>query len=127
MQTAPAQSPFAMPPLPMITSGQKLLHAGAHLQAHALKAAMRYQIEALAFLKHRCEQDMKLMDALVESEEFNDAFDVVSNFVQKATAEYAAEASKIASISSKLASETAKQVRKEAETTIEDMAAKTVA
>ena len=88
---------------------------------------MRYQIEMLSFLKHRYEQDLRLVDDLVASDEFNDAFDVVGNFVQIATSEYATEAGKVASIGSKLASETAKCVRKEAVRTIGDMAARTVA
>jgi len=112
---------------PMLTSSHKFFQAGTQLQAHLIKSAMRYQIEALAFLKHRCEQDVRLIDDLVGSDEYNDAFDVFNTFVQKATAEYAAEASKVASISSRLASETARRVRKEAENTIEDMAAQTVA
>lgn len=120
-------SPVATPSLPYIANGQKLFHAGAHLQAHAFKVLMRYQIETLAFLKHRCEQDMKLMDDLASSDEFNDAFDIVGNFVQNAVSEYSTEAGKFASLGSKLAAETAKRVREEADRTIGDMAATTVA
>ena len=72
---------------------------------------MRDQIETLAFLKHRCEQDVKLVDNFVGSGEFNDVFDVFSNFMQNATSDYTAEAGKIAAISSKLASKTAKHPR----------------
>jgi hypothetical protein len=104
-----------------------MLHSSLRLQAQAFRAAMRYQIETLAFLKHRYEQDVKLMDDLAESVELNDAFDVVSTFVQNATAEYATEAGKIASIGSKLASDTAKRLRIQAEATIGDMAAQTIA
>src|SRR5687768_11725838 len=91
-------SPFAMPSLPYIANSQKLFHAAAQLQAHAFKAVMSYQVETLAFLKHRCEQDVKLMDDLAESDEFNNAFSVINMFVQNATAEYSTEAGKIASI-----------------------------
>lgn len=118
---------LAMPSLPMMADGQKLLSATARLQAQAFKAMMRYQIEMLSFLKHRYEQDLKLADDLAASDEFNDAFDVVGNFVQIATSEYATEAGKVASIGSKLTSEVAKCVRKEAVKTIGDMAARTVA
>ncbi|MEP9390228.1 phasin family protein [Mesorhizobium sp. KR9-304] len=121
------QSPFAVPSVPVVAGGQQMLHASLRLQAHAFSAAMRYQIETLAFLKHRYEQDMKLMDDLAESVEFNDALDVVGTFVQNATAQYATEAGKIASIGSRLASETAKRLRNQAEATIGDMAAQTVA
>ena len=78
---------------------------------------MRYQIETLAFLKHRCEQDVKLVDNFVGSGEFIDVFDVFSNFMQNATSDYTAEAGKIAAISSKLASKTAKHLREEADRT----------
>lgn len=124
---AKTETPFAMPSLPIVAGGQKLLHAGVHLQAHALKVLMRYQLEALTFLKHRCEEDMKLMDDLAESEEFKDAFDILGAFYQNATTEYANEAGRIASIGSKLASETAQRLRKEADGVIEEMAAQTAA
>jgi hypothetical protein len=88
---------------------------------------MRYQIEALSFIKHRYEQDVKLIDDLVASEVLDDAFDICSGFWQDAMSEYSIEVSKVAAIGSKLASETARRVRKETTTTIEDMAAKTVA
>jgi hypothetical protein len=88
---------------------------------------MRYQIESLEFLKHRCEQDMKLMDDLTKSLEYKDTFDVVSNFVQNASAEYANEAAQIAMIGSRLASQAANRVSAEAKTTFEYMAAKSVA
>lgn len=115
------------PPPPFLTANQKLFQAAARLQANALRAAMRYQIETLSFLKRRSEADAKLMDDLADSQEFNDAFDVVSNFVQNAAADYATEVSKLASIGSKLASETAKSTRDEAQDMIEDLAAATAA
>jgi hypothetical protein len=127
MQTHSEPSPFGMQPLPIVEDGQKFVLAAASLQAHAFKAMMRYQIETLAFLKHRYEQDVKLADNLIAGSAFNDAFDVLSSFLQNATSEYAREAGKVAALTSKLASETARHVRNEAETAIEDMAAKTVA
>ncbi|QDZ01357.1 phasin family protein [Nitratireductor mangrovi] len=120
-------SPRAMNAVPMFGQAQKLAVAGARLQAHGFKAMMRYQIEMLDFLKHRFEQDVKLVDDLVSSSEFNDAFDVCSDFFQNAAIEYSEEMGKVASIGSKLASEAASRVRTETESVIEDMAAKTVA
>jgi hypothetical protein len=112
----------AVPPLPFTANAQKYALASARLQAHAFKAAMRYQIEALTFLKHRYEMDVKFVDELVASDELNDAFDVFTTFMQNAATEYAAEASKVASIGSKLASETARRVREETEEAVEDVA-----
>ena len=119
--------PTTMPSLPFVTANQKLFQAGARLQANALRAAMRYQLETLSFLKRRWEADAKLMDELAESREFNEAYDAVSIFVQNATADYTTEVSKLASIGSRLASETAKSTRDEAQDMLEDLAAATAA
>ncbi len=124
---APAQpDPFAIN-APMVANAQKFLFSMARLQAQGYKAMMRYQIEALSFLKHRCEQDTKLADDLAASTDFSDAFDVYSGFVQNAVTEYSSETGKMASIGSRIASETARRVRQEADAAIEDMAAQTVA
>jgi hypothetical protein len=114
--------PNAVPPLPFAANTQKIALAAAHLQVHAFKTAMRYQIEALTFLKHRYEMDVKFVDDLIGSDELKDAFDVVTTFMQNAATEYATEASKVASIGSKLASETARRVREETEEAVEDIA-----
>ena len=123
MQNKPEWTPSALT-LPMYASSPQFLLVGTRLQAHAYKAMMRYQIEALSFIKHRYEQDVKL---IVASEELDDAFDVCSGFWQDAMSDYAIEVRKVAAIGSELASETAKRARKETTTTIEDMAARTVA
>jgi hypothetical protein len=127
MSSNSMQQTMTMSSLPFFAVNQKLLQAMAHLNADALQGAVRYQIETLTFLKRRCEADVKLMDDLAGSREFNDAFDVMSNFVQNTASEYTAEVSRIATISSKLASETAKYARAEARHAIEDAAAATVA
>lgn len=114
--------PYATLPLPYVANAQKFALGAARLHAQAFKAAMRYQIEALTFLKHRYEMDVKLVDDLLAGDEFNDAFDVFTTFMQNAATEYATEAGKVASIGSRLASETAKHVRKEAEEAAEDIA-----
>ncbi len=113
--------------LPFFESSQKFMLAAMSAQAQACKSVMRYQVEMLNFAKHRIEQDMRFVDDLVASQELNDAFDVVSDFMQNAATEYTRESGKIASIGSKLASETAQRVRKQASESIEEMATKTVA
>ncbi|BCG94679.1 hypothetical protein MesoLj131a_35430 [Mesorhizobium sp. 131-2-1] len=110
-----------------MTNGQKFLFAAADLQATALKAAIRCQIETLSFLKRRCEQNVKLIDDLFAGDEFVDVFDVTSNFLQNATSDYATEAGNLARVGSRLTSDMARRVRREAESAIEDMAASTVA
>ena len=110
-----------------MAGGQKYAFAMARLQGQAFRSMLRYQVEALAFLKHRYEQDMKLVDDLTGSEDFNDAFDIYAAFLQNAASEYAAETGKVASIGSKVAAEAAARVKREAATAIDDMAATTAA
>lgn len=119
------QSIPALPEMPVFENAQRYMFANARLQAHLFKAYMTYQIELLGFLKHRFEQDVKLADGLLASDQFNDAFDVVQGFMQNAATEYAAEAGKIASISSRIASKTAREVNKETTAAMDEMAART--
>lgn len=121
-----AAFPSAAMHLPTVAGGERFLQETARLQAQAFKAAMRYQIEMLSFLKHRYEQDVKLVDDLISSDEFADAFAACSDFMRNAAVEYTSEAGKVATIGSRLASDMAKRVRKGAEETIEDLAASTV-
>lgn len=104
--------PFPSPDMPIFANWHKFLLANAKLQAHATKAMLRYQIESVTFLKHRYEQDLKLMDDLVASDEFNDAFKVMSGFMKTAVSEYSTEVDKVAAMGSRLASDTAKGMRK---------------
>lgn len=119
------QTLASIPDMPVFENAQRYMMANARLQAHLFKAFMSYQIEMLGFLKHRYEQDVKLADNLIASDQLNDSFDVMQTFMQKAANEYAAEAGKIASISSRIASNTAKEVKKETGAVIEDLAAQT--
>ena len=104
--------PFPSPDLPIFTNWHKFFLANAKLQAHAAKAMLRYQIEGVTFLKHRYEEDLKLIDELVASDEFNDAFKVMSGFMKTAVSDYSAEVDKVAAMGSRLASDTAKGIRK---------------
>ena len=106
---------------------QKFWISVGRLQANTLKAALRYNAEALDFAKHRVEQDIKLFDDLSSSGDLKDAFDVYAGFMEGAIAAYSGETSKFVSLGSKIASETADEVRREAEAVVEDMAASTVA
>lgn len=117
---------FISPSSSVLADSQKLLVAAARAQAHIWKAGLRCQIEALSFLTRRWEQDLKLVDDLTGSEEVNDAFDIYASFVRDAVTDYSAEAGKIATIGSKIASDTARQVREETDTIVKDMAAKAV-
>jgi hypothetical protein len=112
--------------VPSLADSQEFLSQAARLQAQAYRAVMRYQIEMLDFLKHRFERDVKFLDDLAASAELHDTFDVMTNFIQNAATEYAAEAGKVATIGSKLSSETARRLRKQASGMVEGLAARSV-
>lgn len=112
---------------PMFAYGRGGLFALARLQGRTVKAGLRYQIEALSFLKHRCEQDLKFVEDLLAGDDFSDAFDVCANFWQNAQMEYSQEAAKMTEIGSRVVSDTARELRREARAATADMAAQTVA
>jgi hypothetical protein len=106
---------------------QKMAFAAARLQAHAFTSILRFQIEALMFMRHRLEQDMRLAESLARSIDFSDAFDMFAQFAQNAATEYSDESGRMAEITAKVASDAARKVRRETRGAIEDMAASTVA
>jgi hypothetical protein len=110
-----------------LAPGQKYALATADLQAQTVRAAMRLQIEMLGFVRNRLKQDIKLVDDLVESDAFNDAFDVVCEFAQNAAMEYTSEAGKMALVWSRITSEAARGFRKQSNDALEDRAATTIA
>lgn len=107
----------------LMANSQKLAFAVACLQGHAFTVMMRYPIETLGFLKHRYEEDVKLVDDLIASDDVNEAFDIYAGFAEKAVEEYSTEAGKVATMSSELASESTKRIQKEAETLTRDFTA----
>lgn len=111
---------------PTAADAQRMLFTIARLQAHAFKSMLRFQLEATSFMRHRLQQDIRLVDDLTRSNDFADAFDVFTGFFQNAATEYSGEAGKVAEIGSQIASETARKLRHEARETVEDMAARTV-
>ena len=118
---------FRAPELsPFVKAGQKLTEATIALQMHSIRALFRCQIEAASFLGRRFWDDLKLIETLRDSDEFADSFDVFANFWQNAASDYANEVGEFACIGAKLATEAAGQVRKEADTAIDDMAAATL-
>jgi hypothetical protein len=106
---------------------QRAFFAFSRFQEHGLKIVLRYQIETLDFLKRRYEKDMRLLDDLAASDEHGDMFDIYADFVREAITDYSDEAGKLASLESKLASETAKEIQSETRAVAEDMALAKVA
>ncbi|TCL71094.1 hypothetical protein EV286_10667 [Rhizobium sp. BK251] len=121
------EADFPLAGAPGLANATRLLYSSARLQAHAMKAVLSYQIEALSFLQRRYEKDIKFLDDLTATEETHDAIDVVSCFWQNAVSDYTGEAGKVASIASALSAETASFVREEADAVVDDMAVRTAA
>jgi Phasin protein len=113
--------------MPLALSGQKLMRTMARMQGHAMRAALNMQIETLGFLKHRYEQDLKLVDLLTGSAGIDDAFSAYSEFWKETVNEYSDEAGKIVSISSRLAAEAASNVRRDVEKISQGLSEKSVA
>lgn len=113
--------------LPAFAAAEKLLEAGVGFQVEVLNAASRLQIESINFLMRRYQQQVRLVGDLVGSAGYNDALDAIGDFVRVAKIDYAAEASNMLMIGSKLASEAAHRINEEAASGLEDMAARTVA
>jgi Phasin protein len=109
--------------IPLMANSDKFVLTIARLQGQAFMAMMRYPIEALGFLRHRYEQDVKLVDDLIATKDVNDALDIYAGFCEKAVAEYSTQASKIATMSSELASEAGKRMQKEADIITKDVTA----
>ena len=113
--------------IPFAHTNRAFLMAAMHMQAHAVKALIRVQIESLAFVKRRCEQDLKLIDDLIISEKYQNTFGIYGEFCRDAVSEYAAETRKLISIGSRIVSESAKHASSELDNAFEDVTALTIA
>ena len=111
----------------MSGESQRIFLAFSRLQGQGLKAVLRYQIEALDFLRRRYQKDFRLMEDLAESGPRGELFDVCADFISEAISDYGDEAAKLASLESKLASEAAEEIRSETRAVTEDMALARVA
>ncbi|RCW81306.1 hypothetical protein C7476_111168 [Phyllobacterium bourgognense] len=77
--------------VPFAQTSRTLAMAAVHIQAHSIKDLIRLQIESLAFVQSRCEQDVKLIDELVTSEKYHNTFGVYAEFCRDAASAYANE------------------------------------
>ena len=112
--------------VPFAQASRTLAMAAVHIQAHALKALIRMQIESLAFVQSRCEQDVKLIDDLITSEKYHNTFGVYGEFCRDAASEYAAETRKLMTIGSRFVSDSATFADGEVDKVFEDVTARTI-
>lgn len=103
---------------PMAANLPKMIQASTRMQAQLFNNCMKYNIEVLNFLKHRFEQDMKLVENVSGTDDTSKAFQAYMNFWQSAVREYTDEAGKLAAINS----EVAEKIEHEAKTIREDIA-----
>jgi hypothetical protein len=118
MATKPADTKVTELPFgfqPDLADYQKYLLTFPHLQALAFRAALGQQREALAFWKRRCDEDLHLADRIAKAGELKDIYDAMLGFYEGASREYAAEASKLADLGSRMANDAVKGFHKEAE------------
>lgn len=77
----------------------------------------------LGFLKRRLEQDMIFVNDLAASDGLNEAFDVMSTFMQESASDYSSETGRMAKLGSKIASYTTRRMRNDANGLIENSSA----
>jgi Arc/MetJ-type ribon-helix-helix transcriptional regulator len=123
-RTDPTPNSLAPNILPMVPAwpeafalgeSRKAFAVGMKMQAHSMKAALRWQAEA------------QFLDDLVADEEFKDAFDIVAAYMQNATMDWMDEAGRLAALAPEIAEEAATAIREQAEAAAQDIAATTVA
>ena len=103
----------------LASSLPKLIQASARLQAHVFNSCMKCNIEMLDFLKHRFEQDMKLVEEVTCCQDSDKVVKTCMDFWECAVSEYSSEAGKLAAMNSQAAG----QIEKVARTLGQDIAA----
>ncbi|NRP75689.1 hypothetical protein ILFOPFJJ_06612 [Ensifer psoraleae] len=104
---------FCWTSIPTPLEGPNVLFSLGRLQTDALGAMLRCQIEALSFLKSRCEQDLQYLQEVWSPAHVNDSFDLWCSFWQDAFLDYSKEAGRMADIGSSIAAKAAKRVHGE--------------
>ena len=98
---------------PSFETAQQLAASVARLQAHAAKAVIDYNLEAVEFVKHRLALDADFVARMAASKDFGEAFGVYSDFWQKAFTEYTDEAGKLTAMNTQAARDSAAEMGQE--------------
>lgn len=88
---------------PAMDTAQQFAASMARLQAHAAKAVIDYNLEAVDFVKHRLQRDADFVTRMAASKDMIEAVELYSDFWQKAFAEYTSETGKLAALNTKTA------------------------
>lgn len=94
----------------------KMLLVVPHFQAALLNAAIGQQREAIAFMGRRCDAELKLAESVGAATSIKDVYSACLGFWQDAAGQYAAEAGKVAELTSHNAMATVRAVQQEAAT-----------
>lgn len=106
--------------------GWSTLFSLGGLQAQALEATLRYQVEGLKFLKGRFEQDLRLLNDIQSPDHSTDIFDLWSVFWQNALLDYSREGARIAEIGSSIATKVAKRFHQDEKILAENIATQSI-
>lgn len=110
-----------------LSSFDDWLRTYADLHDLAINAAVAIQSEATSFAARRIHENVKLVHDLTCSIVCNDAVDVMADFARAAKMDYISEWSRMLTIESRLASQAACRIRQRADSTLSNMASRTVA
>jgi hypothetical protein len=124
-QESATKSSYAMSPFFAADQGGPMLLF--RLQANAIKATLKWQMETMDFVKRRFDQDVKLVDDLIEAREPRAILTSFSDFLQTAVDEYSRETLKAVNLGTELVSDSTEEIRQEAQVIVDDVAIATAA
>ncbi|NLS08306.1 hypothetical protein HGP14_34545 [Rhizobium sp. P32RR-XVIII] len=119
-----AEFPFVFPQFHKAMDG---VLAEAKIKAEFANAALRFQIEGLSFLQDRLEKDLKFFGTLAAAPASSDSLDVLNDFTDELIIDYARETSRFFTVLALVAQNAAVLAHGEAERSIIDIAATSVA
>ena len=102
------------------------LWSPGHMQAAAIEATLRYQIEALKFLQNRLNSDLRLMEDCQSPDHQSDLFDVWCTFWQDALFDYVKGGARFAEMGSTSLRKTVTRLHGDEKRLVENMAAQGV-
>ncbi len=97
-----------------------------HMQAAAIEATLRYQIEALKFLQNRLNSDLRLTEDCQSPDHQNDLFDVWCTYWQDSLLDYVNAGARLAEMGSTSIRKAATRLHDDEKRLVENMAAQVV-
>lgn len=82
----------------LVSDGEKLLFAMAHMNGHVLQSILRYQLQAVDFVRHRLHQDLKIAEAMADCCSFDALNEAGFEFYERMIEEYMGQAVRLSDI-----------------------------